>query len=248
MAQQDKNYIPPYLTPAQAAIINQDVPDSLVFSIDGHDYVNHSYITSVLNKVFNFAWQWIIIDKGIEEVKPFKSKAGETPPKSYYAWVLGELSYPVTNPVTGEVLWVKKQAFGGKMVVGNAKVQSQDFKSASSDAFKKASSLVGIAKNIYMKKEVYNITTSEESDPDSWVPWKCEVYSEEIKEMKKLKESISEAEYQAAVEKFCRETENYTTFGQITPSNICDFLDYVNKYGTALAQPAPAAKPKITGF
>ena len=55
-----------FLTKEQIATIKEPIPPNLVFTDPGgNKYVNHNVITEILNKVFNYAWKWEIIDKGI---------------------------------------------------------------------------------------------------------------------------------------------------------------------------------------
>lgn len=246
-----KNILPTYLTPAQVDIINQDVPQDLIKEIEGFSYVNHTYITNMLNKAFNYAWNWTIVNQGIEEAKPFKSKynnnnnsSNAAQPKQYYCWVLGQLSVPVT--INGETVWIHKQAYGGKTIVGPAKTQAESFKSASSSAFKKAASLLGIARNVYADPAVYEKMLNEEADADAWTEDNMQYYANECAQMRKFKAGISEEEYQKLVNTYCKETENYTVYGKITPSNISDFLDYV-KAGQNIPPAEEKTQQKVFG-
>lgn len=232
-----------FLTKEQIVIIKEPIPPNLVFSDPGgNKYVNHNVITDILNKVFNYAWKWEIVDKGIEKTAPFTNKKGELLPEQYYAWVLGRLSYPVKDPITGSVIWCYKEQFGGKTLLGNGKVQSQTFKSASSDAFKKAASMLGIASNVYMSDDV--LEALEESDSDSWTEEKVSVFSEEVTKMSSIKASLGEEEFIKVISKFCEETEDFTQQGVITPSNIKHFLEWFNKQNVQKPE-KPMAKFKI---
>lgn len=217
-----------FLTKEQIAIIEEPIPNSLVFpDPGGNKYVNHNVIANKLNKIFNYTWKWEIIDKGIEKSPEFVNKRGEAFPPSYYAWVLGRLSYPVKDPITGSIIWCYKEQFGGKQLVGNAKVQSQTFKSASSDALKKAASMIGIASNVYMSDNV--LEALEESDADSWTEDKIAAFSEEVATMSAIKNEIGQEAFAQLINEFCNETEDYTEEGMITPSNIRHFLDWRSK-------------------
>ena len=235
--------IPNFLSKNQRARLTEPIPDSLVFFDQGNNkYVNHMVVVDKLNEVFNHSWCWNIIDKGIEESKAFTNKSGQTSAASYYIWVLGELRYPVMDPFSKNVIWVTKQAFGGKVVVGNGKVQSQAFKSASSDALKKAASLIGIAPNVYMRNDVFEAL--DESDSDTWTPNKVSIYAKETDRVREIKEAMGEDEFNKLVETFCQESDNYTQYGKVTPSNIEAFLAYcASKKNNAQPKESVPAKP-----
>lgn len=233
-----------FLTKQQVNLINEPIADDFIEQIDGFDYVGHPVLADKLNKIFNFAWSWKIIDHGIEEIKSYKksfknNKTYNKQPqenesandiKSYYAWVLGELEIPVVSE--GNVVYIRKQCFGGKQILGNAKVQSQVLKSAASDAFKKAASMMGIARNVYMNSSMYKKILEEESMADAWTEDLYESYSYQINLVKETKEKLGNDNFNKLVNEFCSETDEYTTFGKISPSNICQFLDWFQRRNT----------------
>ena len=223
--------IPEFISKFQKSLITDPIPDNLVFLDPGKNkYVTTMVVVDKLNEVFNFAWKWRIIDKGVEIGKQIK--AGSDP--GCYVWVLGELSCPVKDPQTGQIVWIEKQAFGGKQLVGGAKVQSQGYKSASSDALKKAASMLGIAPNVYMRDDVYT-ALFEDSDSDTWNQNKAEIFSREIKRVESIKTKLGDEEFNSFVQEFCNETSNYTTYGKVTPSNIEAFLHYVDHKNDTVA-------------
>lgn len=248
---EELNSTPSFITKNQKACLIEPIPENLVFlDPGGNKYVNHMVVVDKLNEVFNHAWSWIIVDKGIEESKSFTNKKGEVSQTSYYVWVIGELRYPIFNPINKDLSWAIKQAFGGKVVVGNGKVQSQAFKSASSDALKKAASLLGIAPNVYMRDDVYE--SLDESDSDSWTPNKMNVYQKETAQVREIKEALGVEKFNQVIKQFCDTTNNYTQYGLITPSNIVGFLNYYNslkKNQISSQQPAKSSQEeKKKGF
>ena len=227
-----------FITKNQKACLIEPIPENLVFlDPGGNKYVNHMVVVDKLNEVFNHAWSWTIVDKGIEESKSFTNKKGEVSQESHYAWVIGELRYPIFNSVNKELSWAVKQAFGGKVVLGNGKVQSQAFKAASSDALKKAASLLGIAPNVYMRDDVYE--SLDESDSDSWTPSKMNVYQKETAQVKDIKETLGVEKFNQVIKQFCDKTNNYTQYGLITPSNIVGFLNYYSSIKQNQNPPSP---------
>ena len=222
-----------YLTDEQIGILKAPIPEELIEVLpDDNKYINHNVVTDILNKAFCHAWNWEIIDKGIEKTVGFVDKRGNKVQEGYYVWILGRLTYPVKDPATGSISWCYKEQFGGRQVVGNSKVQSQAYKSASSDALKKAASLLGIAPNVYMKKNIYE--TLEEADVDAWTPEKIQEMQEEIAKMREIKAELGEEKFNAVVKKFCTETEDYSKEGCITPSNVGHFIQW---YGDLKSNP-----------
>lgn len=232
MAQQSTK-IPVFLTDGQKNIINSPIENKLIYKINGFSYVNHQVLVDLLNKTFDYAWNWVIIDKGINETYKFKkSKYNNTSSddeyKSYYSWVLGELSYPSITE-DKKIIWIKKQAFGGKPLIGDAKIQSQNFKSASSDALKKAASLIGFARNVYMDENIYKQIMEAEEAYDSWSEDNSILFKDQLLVLEKLNKAVGEEKFTEYVKDFCTETLLYSRFGQITPSNINNFIDYLDE-------------------
>ncbi len=88
-------------------------------------YIETHNVIERLNEAFNFQWSWQIIDYTVEE-------------KQVYC--RGMLTVSIDDQT------VVKEGFGGKARSGEI---GDDLKSASSDALKKASSLLGIGLHLY---------------------------------------------------------------------------------------------------
>ena len=224
-----------FINEKQKELINKPIDEKYIKKIDGLSYVSHSIMTEQLNTIFGHAWSWEILDHGIEASRTYGKKKYGTQndnqsqqPESYYAWVLGRLTIPYI--VNNEVHMISKDAFGGKFLVGAAKVQCQAFKSASSDALKKAASLFGIAKNVYMDEESYEGLLSDKINADSWNDTNVVQYRNEIQTINAIKELVGDKELDAVVNEFCDATQKYTVYGKITPSNIMDVIEFIHKY------------------
>ncbi len=130
---------------ALAAFLNEQTPADAIYKRQGRgnmtfDYVQGSWVIKQLNILFNRRWSWCI---GREEV-------GES-----QVWVRGVLEVRV-GP--GEEGLIRKEAYGGADIKrfggGNSRGGqvidlADDLKSASTDALKKAASLLGIAGDVY---------------------------------------------------------------------------------------------------
>lgn len=109
------------------------------------DYVPGWWFVEQLNALFGYYWDFEIEDQGIGEGN---------------CWVRGKLT--VKDPVSD--LTVTKSAFGGSRLKSkeNPAIDiGDDLKSAATDALKKAATLLGIAADVYGKREVQEETTSE---------------------------------------------------------------------------------------
>ncbi len=99
-------------------------------------YVETHNVIERLNEVFKYQWSWQIIDYTVEE-------------KQVYC--RGMLTVSVDDQA------VVKEGFGGKTRSGEI---GDDLKSASSDALKKASTLLGIGLHLYRDKGNCNNRTA----------------------------------------------------------------------------------------
>lgn len=132
------------LNEAQALILSQRTPKDAIRYRQGRGgsqqlaYVSHAWVTRVLNEAFGFRWSWDVTDTMImpDLVDPAE------------VIVRGRLT--VTTPDGGQVV---KEQFGSADVKrykdGRVISLGDDLKAASSDALKKAASLLGVALDLY---------------------------------------------------------------------------------------------------
>jgi len=128
----------PQLNEAQISIITGKTPDKYVKTRPGRggksfSYVEVGYVIDQLNKAFGLAWSWDIEDQ----------RLGKT-----QLWVKGKLTIWFSPTFS-----ISKSSFGGSAIkkdgVGNIIDVADDLKAASSDALKKAASMIGIAADVY---------------------------------------------------------------------------------------------------
>lgn len=130
---------------AQQAILTQRTPSDVIKTRKGKggkmfSYVPHGWVTNQLNAAFNWAWSWEITEwRIIPENEPAE------------VFVLGRLTVHSAN---GDLV---KSQFGASDVKRNSQGQilsiGDDLKAASSDALKKAASLLGLALDLYWNAE-----------------------------------------------------------------------------------------------
>lgn len=120
-------------------------------------YISSNTVIDILNDLFGeFGWNFEIIRFWIESGKDFKKKKKdgevEVIPQGDIAHVLARITATLYDE-NGKEYKVIKEAFGSKSITGSQTVQESIFKSAQSDALKKAASLLGIGAELYRKEE-----------------------------------------------------------------------------------------------
>lgn len=131
-------------------------------------YVSGAFVVDTLNLAFGEAgWEWNETDHWIQQSQPkfnqyakepaeklitIGGKQGIMEDQAPVCHVCGKLTvrYVADN---GEVITKQSTGFGSKSIVGGQSDQEHIFKSASTDAMKKAASHLGIAGELYRKEE-----------------------------------------------------------------------------------------------
>lgn len=137
-------------------------------------YLSGITVIDMLNDTFGtFGWSYEIIDTWIEKSQPFFQKENEKYPLDDSKVSVAHNEYGQRGLVlkqnsvcnakcrltvhfydqAGEYRSVVKEAFGSKTVVGKSSEQESIFKSAQTDALKKAASLFGIGAELYRNEE-----------------------------------------------------------------------------------------------
>lgn len=159
-------------------VLEEEIPQQLiqtrrVANVD-LSYVSGNFVIDVLNRAFGYAWSWSIDHHWVQpsEAKKFKDRntGQETvttqPPVAH---VIGTLTVFMKDS-KGDIMKISKSGTGSKSVIGGASEQESIFKSASTDALKKAASLLGIAAQLYRdnrEQEYFERTLSD-------TPWEPE--------------------------------------------------------------------------
>ena len=229
----------------QLDIIKQGVPDALVkYRQKGgrsYSYVELPVVTDILNRLFGNLWSWNILENNIHD-------SGIPDPKNginkKYVQVRGVLRVPMQDPNNPDkFIWIEREANGVHGLLGaDMEIRGSAFKSASSDALKKAASSLGIARNVYMSDELLMTldNCNAEEERDIWTEQTKAEYQKEFDEMVAFAQSHPDLNYYKKT--FCDETNNYTEYMQITPSNIRAFLAWI-KENEARFNPKKEAVP-----
>lgn len=227
----------------QLEIIRQGVPDTLIkYREKGgrrYSYVELPVVTDILNKLFGNLWSWHIMENCIHDSLIPDPKNGIT---KKYVQVRGRLRVPMQDPNDpSKFIWVEREANGVHGLLGaDMEIRGSAFKSASSDALKKAASSLGVARNVYMSDELLMTldNLNAEGEEDIWTDVTQAEYQKEYDEMVAFAQSHPDLNYYKKT--FCDETNNYTAYMEITPSNIRAFLAWT-KENEPRFQPAEKA-------
>lgn len=232
----------------QMEIINQGVPEPLIKYRDKggrrYSYVELPVVTDILNRLFGNLWSWNILENCIHDTGITDQKNGIT---KRYVQVRGLLRVPMQDPNhPDQFIWVEREANGVHALLGgDIEIRSAAFKSASSDALKKAASSLGVARNVYMSDELLMTLDSlqAEEDQDIWTEQTIAALKPEYDKMVAFAKAHSDLNYYKKI--FCDETNNYTEYMQITPSNIKAFLSWVEEFDKRFIDSEPVQEPVI---
>lgn len=133
-------------------------------------YVSGVTVTDILNNTFGpLGWTFETVSEWVQESIPFfdtyakvpdaekvshpsNGKKGAWVNQAPVAWVKGRLIVYVEKE-DGSLISVVKEAYGSKSIIGKQSEQEHIFKSAQTDALKKAASLLGIGAQLYRSTE-----------------------------------------------------------------------------------------------
>lgn len=145
-------------------------------------YISGATVIDILNTTFGYlGWNFEVLKEWKEESIPFfqkKSKWWSPSPENLaknekgeegawlaqapVAWVKGRLTVFVEDE-QGNTRQIVKEAYGSKSIIGKQSEQEHIFKSAQTDALKKAASLLGIGAQLYRgtdeEKVYYEVLT-----------------------------------------------------------------------------------------
>lgn len=153
-----------------------ELPQEVVFKKPGKgdlDYVSITYVIDTLNAAFgHLGWSVELLDTWVQNYIPyFKKKSNYFKPtkeqgaimnsnleegvfitdQAPVAWAKVRLTVKVYDEQTKSMQVVSKEAVGSKVVIGMSGEQEHIFKSAESDAIKKAASMFGIGLDLARK-------------------------------------------------------------------------------------------------
>ena len=210
-------------------ILEQKIPDEVIHERPAGNrslsYVSGNFVIDQLNKAFNYNWSWIINDHWIEQSIPKRTKEGKEIPQGPVAHVTGTLEIYLTDD-NGNVHVIKKMASGSKSIIGGQSEQESIFKSAGTDALKKAASLIGIAAQLY-RDDVEQRYFERSKMKDNWPPEVFKKYSKEFVFIEDCKEKFNLSDLDIDDIVYEWSNNSIETFYEMDPSKIKDFVAYM---------------------
>lgn len=213
-------------------LISAEIPANLIKQKPGQGdlkYISGCMVIDILNKLTNYNWDWTIDHcwKETSEDK-FNPKYDKEPkPQGPVAHVIGTLTIYMKDE-NDNIISIKKQAAGAKPVIGGQNEQKDIFKSASTDALKKAASLLGIGAQLYRdedEQEYFENLCYED-------PWTDEILNEHQHEFDYIKKlitdnTVSRKELSEIVSEWSSDT--YTDVNDLLPKELTDFVNYLKE-------------------
>lgn len=148
--------------PLDPSLIKQRENGKQMFS-----YISGYVVMDILNKAFDYAWSWTVDKEWIEEGVLYFNKYAKVPDneKVTVNGVTG--AYEAQGPIAhvrgtltveyldenGQLKAIHKTGYGSKCIIGKQAEQDSIFKSAGTDALKKAASMLGIGAQLYRNEE-----------------------------------------------------------------------------------------------
>lgn len=225
-------------------LITATIPDYLIQQRDGGggkklSYISGSTVTDILNKAFDYDWDWIVEKEWLEASQP-KFNMYSKAPESEKVMVNGKMGAWEDQPPVAHVRClltvrftdengvlrsITKTGYGSKVVIGGASEQDSIFKAAGTDALKKAASLLGIGLQLYRnEEETYFFNELNYEDP--WTDEMLKKYDAERTYVKNFMEKY-QLDEESMVQVISEHDEYLTDLGYIMPDNIEALVEFL---------------------
>ena len=228
-------------------LLNRDTPHELkrrrTGGQGGLTYITVGAVVRILNQAFGpMGWSWKVDEQWIEENRPrvdFKTQLRRNPNPDVVpeqcAHVLGTLTVTmIEEDKEGNKSYVvsQKSAHGSKVVLGGSDDGQNLYKSAASDALKKAASYFGIASDLALQEDELNYFKISEVS-SAWDDVDKEEYRDVFEQLEKLCDDNGiDADYlNAAVKQWSN--GKLVSIEQVGPDDIRNF---VRELDEAIAQ------------
>lgn len=208
-----------------------EIPPGLINKKPGQGdlrYISGYSVIDMLNNLTNYMWEWSIdkcwIEKCVDKYNPKYDT--EPKPQNPVAHVIGTLTMHFQDE-NGNDFVIRKSAPGAKPLIGGQNEQKDIFKSASTDAIKKAASYFGIGAQLYRKGEEQEYFMSLNYE-DPWTQEEEEAHKEEFDYIKHLmtgENGLSREEINEAVLLWSK--EQYVDINDLLPDELTSFVEYI---------------------
>ena len=218
------------------SVIEEKIPDKLIQERKGGgqtlSYISGNFVIDLLNRAFNYAWSWKIDEHWIQksESKKFRDKntgketITEQPPIQH---VVGTLTVYFKD-AEGKIFPVSKSGAGSKVVLGGSSEQDSLVKAASTDALKKAASLLGRGAQLYRDKTEQKYFEEKISEA-LWTPELKEQMKDDFKYLADVmtEHEMTAKQMNAFVKSWSE--EKYSSVNSLPPEEFKQFVAYVKE-------------------
>jgi hypothetical protein len=211
------------------------------------DYVSAPYVLEILDKVFDGVWSYRIIDHWTEETYQWDKNTRQLTDKRFrnVAHVIAEIKFPVypqkdydDEDLSGiPPVWITKTGVGTSPMIGSDDVQKQQFKSAMTDALKKAATLIGIGRELYLddnednsKLDEFDTWLANVENKRIWTPYDKLRYQDAFNTIGNLCRILgvtSEDDYNLCIQRFLQDSKSNEQ--ELLPNNIEQFIVWMKE-------------------
>lgn len=238
------NLQPISISKATKDILVAPIPSYLIQEREGGgkkklSYISGSTVTDMLNSTFGYTWSWIAKKEWIQESIPFfnsyakagpgvemtshNGKAGAWTDQGPVAHVLGVLTVYMKDE-NGLTMAIEKTGYGSKSILGKQNDQESVFKSAGTDALKKAASLFGIGLELY-RNEDEQAYFNEINYDNPWTDEMTIKYAKQLESLTKVIETYNLSDEEVADTVF----DATNTVYEVLPENIDQVLAFISE-------------------
>ena len=213
------------------AFLAEAIPQNLIKNKPGQGnltYISGCVVIDILNAIFGINWDWIIKDHWVQKSEPkFNPKYDKEPkPQGPVAHVIGELVIRLQDE-DGKEVTIRKTAAGAKPIIGGQNEQKDIYKSASTDALKKAASLIGIGAQLYRDEDEQEYFAELNYED----PWTDEVLAAHQAEFDFLKELMagdySREEINSVLYSWSEQV--FADINELPPDELTSFVAYLKE-------------------
>lgn len=218
------------------AILNAKIPKELIKTVQDKDYISGSTVIGYLNAAFDNDWDFITTDEWIENsidkvIKPKNGVGQEVviaqPPVAHVKGHLIVRYYDENNNYRS----IEKTGYGSKILIGGATEQESVFKSAATDAMKKAATHLGLGLELYRNENEKKFFA--DFGNKQWSSAEKEACKTQLDFMERFKKSFADAgqDGDKVIEQYVLSYTNGVSksFSTITPDTIDDFIASIKK-------------------
>jgi recombination DNA repair RAD52 pathway protein len=238
------------------------LPTNIIKERDGGrgvmlSYISGSTVIDLLNAIFSYMWSWEVEQQWMQDSYKYFNQYSKVPDSQKVdyngkrgAWeeqapvahVRGRLTVNFLDE-NGTERQIIKVGYGSKSIIGKQSEQESAFKSAGTDALKKAASLLGIGLELYRDEEEQGYFNDINYE-DPWTEEMQTKYQAEREFLKNVMETYSLDE--EAMAQYVSEFSEGTLLSlyDIVPDNIESFAAYLKSKIEASDTAAAAAKSK----